>query len=92
MRLTSCASDAASASVAIEDSMEHFLLAPLQDDQTELDLPNAAIPLTIGEIGTKPAPMRRVASLENLQKRIHGDSIHSESASTFSDLEAFADR
>ncbi|CAL4898013.1 unnamed protein product [Urochloa decumbens] len=92
MRLTSCASDAASASVAIEDSIERFLQAPLQDDQTELDLPDAVIPLTIGEIGTNPAPMRRVASLENLQKRIHGDSIHSETASTFSDHEAFADR
>ncbi|CAN6348374.1 unnamed protein product [Urochloa humidicola] len=92
MRLTSCASDAASASATIEDSMERFLQAPFQDDQTELDLPNAAIPLTSGQIGTKPVPMRRVASLENLQKSIHGDSIHSESASTFSDLEAFADR
>ncbi|CAN6338859.1 unnamed protein product [Urochloa humidicola] len=90
MRLTSCASDAASASVAIEDSMEHYL--QVQDDQIKLDLPNAEIPLTGGEMGTKPVPMRRVASLENLQKRIHGDSIHSESASTFSDPEAFADR
>ncbi|CAL4891163.1 unnamed protein product [Urochloa decumbens] len=92
MRLTSCASDAASASVAIEDSIERFLQAPLQDDQTELDLPDAVIPLTIGEIGTNPAPMRRVASLENLQKRIHGDSIHSETASTFSEPEAFTNR
>ncbi|CAL4905341.1 unnamed protein product [Urochloa decumbens] len=92
MRLTSCASDAASASVAIEDSIERFLQAPLQDDQTELDLPDAVIPLTIGEIGTYPAPMRRVASLENLQKRIHGDSIHSETASTFSEPEAFTNR
>ncbi|CAL5092548.1 unnamed protein product [Urochloa decumbens] len=66
--------------------------APLQDDQTELDLPDAVIPLTIGEIGTNPAPMRRVASLENLQKRIHGDSIHSETASTFSEPEAFTNR
>ncbi|XP_034585526.1 light-inducible protein CPRF2 isoform X1 [Setaria viridis] len=93
MRLTSCASDAASASVAIEDSMEHFLRAPFQDSQTKLDLPNAEIPLASGEIGTKLAPMRRVASLENLQKRMHGDSLHSETASTFSsDPESFAHR
>ncbi|CAN6334873.1 unnamed protein product [Urochloa humidicola] len=94
MRLTSCGRihDAPSASVPVEDTMEHFLLAPLQDDQTNLDLPNAAIPVTSWEIGTKLAPMQRIASLENLQKRIHGDSIHFESASTFSDLEAFADR
>jgi hypothetical protein len=93
MRLTSCASDAASASVLIEDNMEHFLQASLQDNQTKLDLPNAAIPVTCGEIGTKPAPMRRVASLENLQKRIHGDSIHSTTASSFSsDPESFAHR
>ncbi|WVZ91148.1 hypothetical protein U9M48_037353 [Paspalum notatum var. saurae] len=91
MHLTSCASDAASASVAIEDCMKHFLLA-LQDDQIKIDPPNAAIPLTSGETGTKPVSLRRVASLENLQKRIHGDSVHSETASTFSDPEALANR
>ncbi|KAJ1266236.1 hypothetical protein BS78_08G136000 [Paspalum vaginatum] len=92
MRLTSCASDAASASVAIEDCMKHFLLAPLQDDQISIDLPNAAIPLNSGETGTKPVSLQRVASLENLQKRIHGDSVHSETASTFSDPEALGNR
>ncbi|XP_066358662.1 bZIP transcription factor RISBZ2-like isoform X1 [Miscanthus floridulus] len=90
--LSSCASDAASASVAIEDSMKHFLQAPLQSGQMKLDIPNAAIPLTSMVIGTKPASLQRVASLENLQKRIIGDSMHSETASTFSGPEAFADR
>ncbi|RLM98598.1 light-inducible protein CPRF2-like isoform X2 [Panicum miliaceum] len=90
MRLTSCPSDAGSASVAIEDSMEHFLQAPLQSDLIKLDLPNAAILLTSGEMGTKPDSLQRVASLEDLQKRIHRDSIHSEIASTFSDPEALA--
>ena len=90
--LSSCASDAASASVAIEDSMKHFLQAPLQNGQMKLDIPNAAIPLTSGVIGTKPASLQRVASLENLQKRIIGDSMHSETASTFSGPEALADR
>ncbi|XP_066356105.1 light-inducible protein CPRF2-like isoform X2 [Miscanthus floridulus] len=89
--LSSCASDAASASVAIEDSMKHFLQAPLQNGQIKLDIPNAAIPLTSGVIGTKPASLQRVASLENLQKRIIGDSMHSETASTFSGPEALAD-
>ncbi|CAD6267111.1 unnamed protein product [Miscanthus lutarioriparius] len=89
--LSSCASDAASASVAIEDSMKHFLQAPLQSGQMKLDIPKAAIPLTSGVIGTKPASLQRVASLENLQKRIIGDSVHSETASTFSGPEALAD-
>ncbi|KAF8692200.1 hypothetical protein HU200_039803 [Digitaria exilis] len=91
MHLTSCASDAASVSIAIEDSMKHFAQA-LQDDQIKVDLPNAEIPLSSREIGTKRASLTRVTSLEDLQKRIHGDSIYSESASTFSDPEAFADR
>jgi len=90
--LSSCASDAASASVAIEDSMKHFLQAPLQSGQMKLDIPKAAIPLTSGVIGTKPASLQRVASLENLQRRIIGDSMHSETASTFSGPEALADR
>ena len=105
MRLTSYPSDAGSASVAIEDSMEHFLQAPLQSDPIKLDHPNAvilltrremgtnpnaAILLTRREMGTKPDSLQRVASLENLQKRIHRDSIHSETASTFSDPEALA--
>ncbi|PAN21796.1 hypothetical protein PAHAL_3G488800 [Panicum hallii] len=90
MRLTSCPSDAGSASVTTEDSMEHFLQAQLQSDLIKLDLPNAAILLTSGEMGTKPDSLQRVASLEDLQKRIHRDSIHSEIASTFSDPEALA--
>ncbi|EES16316.1 light-inducible protein CPRF2 isoform X2 [Sorghum bicolor] len=90
--LSSCASDAASASVAIEDSAKHFLHAPLQSGQMKLDILNAAIPLTSEGIGTKPASLQRVASLENLQKRIIGDSMHSETASTFSEPEALADR
>jgi hypothetical protein len=70
--------------------MEHFLQAQLQSDLIKLDLPNAAILLTSGEMGTKPDSLQRVASLEDLQKRIHRDSIHSEIASTFSDPEALA--
>ncbi|KAF8733391.1 hypothetical protein HU200_014999 [Digitaria exilis] len=91
MHLTLCASDAASASIAIEDSMKQFAQA-LQDDHIKLDLRNAEIPLTSREIGTKRASLTRVTSLEDLQKRIHGDSIYSETASTFSDPETFADR
>jgi len=90
MRFSSCPSDAGSASVTIEDSMEHFLQAPLQCDPIKLDHPNAAILLTRREMGTKPDSLQRVASLEDLQKRIHRDSIHSETASTFSDPEALA--
>ncbi|PUZ67809.1 hypothetical protein GQ55_3G463800 [Panicum hallii var. hallii] len=51
---------------------------------------DAEILLTSGEMGTKPDSLQRVASLEDLQKRIHRDSIHSEIASTFSDPEALA--
>lgn len=78
--LSSCPSDAASASAsaAIEDSVKHFLQAPLE---------NRAV------FQTKPASLHRVASLENLQKRIVGDAMYSETASTtFSDPEALADR
>lgn len=90
MPFSSCVSDAASAAAPIEENMSHFLQAPHQDDQIKSDLPNAAIPVPSGEMASRPASLRRlrrVASLENLQKRIHGDSIHSETASTFSDPE-----
>ncbi|ONM01879.1 Basic leucine zipper 25 [Zea mays] len=84
--LSSCPSDAASASAsaAIEDSVKHFLQAPLENSGI---IPNAAV------FQTKPASLHRVASLENLQKRIVGDAMYSETASTtFSDPEALADR
>lgn len=86
--LSSCPSDAASASAsasaAIEDSVKHFLQAPLENSGI---IPNAAV------FQTKPASLHRVASLENLQKRIVGDAMYSGTASTtFSDPEALADR
>uniref|UniRef100_A0A0A9CUR4 Basic leucine-zipper C-terminal domain-containing protein n=1 Tax=Arundo donax TaxID=35708 RepID=A0A0A9CUR4_ARUDO len=92
MPFSTCVSDAASAACPVEKSMKLVLQAPLevQDDQIKLDLPNATITLTSWEMGTMPASLRCVASLENLQKRIHGDSVYSESASTFSDLKAVA--
>ncbi|CAO2143887.1 unnamed protein product [Urochloa humidicola] len=41
--LSSCASDLASPSVAIEDRLRHSLPAPLQDDQNKPDLPNVTM-------------------------------------------------
>jgi len=85
---SSCVSDAASADAApTEESMSHFLQRLLEDDQIKPDLRETATPVPSGEeMATRP-PLRRVASLESLQKRIHGDSLHSEAASTFSDHE-----
>uniref|UniRef100_A0A0A8XQ99 Uncharacterized protein n=1 Tax=Arundo donax TaxID=35708 RepID=A0A0A8XQ99_ARUDO len=74
MPFCSCASDAASAAVPVEENMIRLLQVPSQNGQIKPDLPNAAVPVTSGEMDTRPASMRRVASLENLQKRIHGDS------------------
>lgn len=88
---SSCVSDVAVATAPIEENMSHFLQAPRQDDQIKSDLQNAAIPVPSGEMASRPASLRRlrrVASLENLQKRIHRDSsIHSETATTFLDPE-----
>jgi hypothetical protein len=68
--------------------MSHFLQGLLEDDQIKPDLREAAAPVLSGEeMAPRPASLRRVASLETLQKRIHGDSIHSEAASTFSDAQ-----
>ncbi|XP_062202588.1 light-inducible protein CPRF2-like isoform X1 [Phragmites australis] len=78
MPLTSCMSEAASAALPIEESMKQFFQAPLLDDQIKPDLPNAATSGTSGEMDAMPSSLRHVASLENLQKRMHGDSVHSE--------------
>jgi hypothetical protein len=90
MPLSSCVSDAASAAVPVQGSMRYFLQAPPQDDQTKLDLPNATIPVKSGEMHTMAPSLRRVASLENLQKRIHRDSLNYENALLLSDPEARA--
>ncbi|KAF7063542.1 hypothetical protein CFC21_070059 [Triticum aestivum] len=87
--LASCVSVAASADAApAEESMSHFLQGLLEDDMIKHDLSEVATPLPNGEeMTSRPAPLRRVASLENLQKRIHRDSVHSEDTSIFSDHE-----
>ncbi|KAK3140162.1 hypothetical protein QOZ80_5AG0396910 [Eleusine coracana subsp. coracana] len=90
MPLSSCASDAASSAILVQDSMEYFLQAPLQDDQIKLDLSSATISQKHGEMSTMAASLQRVASLENLQKRIHRDSINSETALPFSDPKVLA--
>jgi len=77
MPLTSCASDAPSLAVAVQESMQHFLQAPVHGNQIKPDLPNVTIPLNSGEMVTMAVSLRRVASLENLQKRFHKDSVHS---------------
>ncbi|KAI4987963.1 hypothetical protein ZWY2020_029593 [Hordeum vulgare] len=85
----SCVSVAASADAApTEESMSHFLQGLLEDDLIKHDLSEVATPLPSGEeMDSRPASLRRVASLENLQKRIHRDSVHSEDTSIFSDDE-----
>ncbi|TVT96934.1 hypothetical protein EJB05_57855 [Eragrostis curvula] len=91
--MTSCASDAASAAVPIQESMQHlqhFLQASVQDDQIKLDLSNATFPLTGMDMSTRLAPLRRITSLENLQKRIRGDSVQSDTALPLLDPEALA--
>jgi hypothetical protein len=86
---SSCVSDAASADAApTEESMSHFLQGLLEDDQIKPGLQEAATPVASGEeMASRPGSLRRVTSLENLQKRIHGDSVHYEDVSTFSDHE-----
>jgi hypothetical protein len=86
---SSCVSDAASADAApTEQSMSHFLQGLLEDDQIKPGLQEAATPVASGEeMASRPGSLRRVTSLENLQKRIHGDSVHYEDMSTFSDHE-----
>ncbi|XP_044379538.1 light-inducible protein CPRF2 [Triticum aestivum] len=87
--LASCVSVAASAdAVPTEENMSHFLQGLLEDDLIKHDLPEVATPLPNGEeMTSRPASLRRVASLENLQKRIHRDSVHSEDMSIFPDHE-----
>jgi len=72
---SSCVSDAASADAApTEGSLSHFLQGLLEDDQVRPDLLEAATLVPSGdEMASRPASLRRVTSLENLQKRIHGD-------------------
>ncbi|KQJ85957.1 light-inducible protein CPRF2 [Brachypodium distachyon] len=87
---SSCISDAASADAApTEESMSHLLQGFFEDDQIKPDLPQATTPVVPSgeEMASRPASLRRIASLENLQQRIHGDSIHSDTASAFSDHE-----
>jgi hypothetical protein len=62
--------------------MSHFLQGLLEDNQFNPDLLEAATPVTSGE--EMASSLRRVTSLENLQKRIHEDY---EAASTFWDHE-----
>lgn len=85
----SCVSGAASADAApTEESMSHFLQGLLEDDLIKHDLPDVATPLPSGdEMASRPVSLRRVASLENLQKRIHRDPVHSEDTSIFLDHE-----
>ena len=87
--LASCVSVAASAdAVPTEENMSHFLQGLLEDDQIKPGLQEAATPVASGEeMASRPGSLRRVTSLENLQKRIHGDSVHYEDVSTFSDHE-----
>ncbi|XP_044395225.1 light-inducible protein CPRF2 isoform X2 [Triticum aestivum] len=87
--LSSCVSVAASAdAVPTEENMSHFLQGLLEDDLIKHDLSEVATPLPNGEeMTSRPAPLRRVASLENLQKRIHRDSVHTEDTSSFPDHE-----
>ncbi|KAM0893849.1 hypothetical protein ACQ4PT_024847 [Festuca glaucescens] len=81
---SSCVSDAA----PTEESMSHFLQGLLEDDRIKPDFQEAAIPVASGEeMASRPGSLRRVTSLENLQKRIHGDSVHYEAVSPFSDHE-----
>ena len=85
---SSCVSDAASADAApTEESMSHFLQRLLEDDKIKPDLREIATPAPSGEEMAPRPSLRRVASLESLQKRIHGDSLDSEAVSTFSDHE-----
>uniref|UniRef100_A0ACD5XR52 Uncharacterized protein n=1 Tax=Avena sativa TaxID=4498 RepID=A0ACD5XR52_AVESA len=81
---SSCVSDAASADAAPnEESMSHFLQGLLEDDQIRPDLQEAATPVpSREEMASMPASLRRVASLESLQKRIHGDRVHHEAVSS----------
>nr|ASB17092.1 bZIP6 [Triticum aestivum] len=87
--LASCVSVAASAdAVPSEENMSHFLQGLLEDDLIKHDVSEVATPLPNGEeMASRPASLRRVASLENLQKRIHRDSVHSEDMSIFPDHE-----
>ncbi|KAF7056953.1 hypothetical protein CFC21_064315 [Triticum aestivum] len=87
--LSSCVSVAASAdAVPTEENMSHFLQGLLEDNLIKHDLPEVATPLPNGEeMTSRPAPLQRVASLENLQKRIHRDSVHTEDTSSFPDHE-----
>uniref|UniRef100_A0A0D9Y169 BZIP domain-containing protein n=1 Tax=Leersia perrieri TaxID=77586 RepID=A0A0D9Y169_9ORYZ len=69
-------SDAASAATAAAALME--------DDWANSSLPDEAIPVPSAAMVSTSPSMRRVASLERLQKRIRGDVVHSEAASTLS--------
>ncbi|KAG8049184.1 hypothetical protein GUJ93_ZPchr0009g379 [Zizania palustris] len=59
--------------------------ALVEDDWTMYNLPDEAIPAA-----PRSTSLRRVASLEHLQKRIHGDVNHSVAASTLSEPQVTA--
>lgn len=78
MPFSSGVSDAASAAL-------------VEDDWTNCSLPDEAIPVPSAAMALRSPSVRRVASLENLQKRIHaGDVTHFEAASALSLPEATA--
>ncbi|BAT17962.1 light-inducible protein CPRF2 isoform X2 [Oryza sativa Japonica Group] len=82
MPVSSGVSDAASAAAAA---------ALVEDDWTNCSLPDEAIPVPSAAMALRSPSVRRVASLENLQKRIHaGDVTHFEAASALSLPEATA--
>ncbi|KAL6847073.1 hypothetical protein ACP4OV_022926 [Aristida adscensionis] len=88
MPFSSCTSDVVSAAVLVEENMIRLLQAPSQDGGIKPDLP----PVIAREVDAMPASLQRVTSLENLQKRIHRDSGHSDTALTFLDSEAVNDK
>ncbi|KAL6623479.1 hypothetical protein ACP70R_033358 [Stipagrostis hirtigluma subsp. patula] len=90
MPYSSCASDVVSDDVLVKEKMIRLLQAPSQDGRIKPEQPNEVVPVTAREMDAMPASLRRIASLENLQKRIYRDSVHCETASTFLDSEAVA--